>query len=75
MLRRIFDLLGWIACGAPVIAEYLDSRYITHVPLAILATGMMMISVTFLNCALTLDTMVSHERQRNELAVLNSGGN
>lgn len=59
-----------LACGLPVLLEYARSSFITHVPLAILATGLVMISITLMNCAFVLDTMVSHERQRNELEVL-----
>ena len=54
--------------------EYVRERYITHVPLAILATGFILAAMTFLSCAFILDTMVSHERQKNELAILRFEG-
>jgi len=58
-----FGSLGFILLffglliGAPVISEYIISRYITHVPLAILATGVMIISLLFFAIALILNVM------------------
>ena len=63
LLSLIFGFLT----GLPVIFEFINNRYILHMPLAILATGLIIVSVIFMNCALILDTMVSHEKQRNEL--------
>lgn len=48
--------------GLPVIVEFLDTRYITHVPLAILASGLGILSVLFLLVALILDTMAYNHR-------------
>jgi glycosyltransferase involved in cell wall biosynthesis len=63
LLSLIFGLLA----GLPVIFEFINNGYILRIPLAILATGLIIVSVIFMNCALILDTMVSHEKQRNEL--------
>jgi glycosyltransferase involved in cell wall biosynthesis len=60
-------LLAGIAAGAPVVAEFLKNRYITHIPLAILATGLVLVSMLLFNCALVLDTIAANEKQRNEL--------
>ena len=48
--------------GLPVIVEFLETRYITHVPLAILASGLGILSVLFLLVALILDTMAYNHR-------------
>ncbi|MDR2175082.1 MAG: glycosyltransferase family 2 protein [Synergistaceae bacterium] len=63
-------LLTGIATGIPVIAEFLKKRYITHIPLAILATGLVLVSMLLFNCALVLDTIAANEKQRNELNML-----
>jgi glycosyltransferase involved in cell wall biosynthesis len=64
----VFSLLA----GFPVIAEFVKTGYVLHVPLAILATGLAVMSVMFMSCALILDTLVSHERQQNELQIVKS---
>jgi glycosyltransferase involved in cell wall biosynthesis len=69
-LSLFFFMVGCL-CGAPVIWEFMRTRFITHVPLALLATGLVLVSVVTLNCALILDTVVAHERQRNELELMN----
>jgi glycosyltransferase involved in cell wall biosynthesis len=58
-----------LASGFPVLAEFAATRYITHVPLAVLATGFMMTSMITLACALILDAIASAERSRNESAI------
>jgi glycosyltransferase involved in cell wall biosynthesis len=60
-------LLAGCASGVPVLLEFMRTRFITRVPLALLATGLVLVSAVTLNCALILDTFVAHERQRNEL--------
>lgn len=70
VIALISFLLG-IVTGIPVIAEFLRTRYVSHVPLSILATGLMLISGLSLTTAFILDTLVAHERQRNEVELLN----
>jgi glycosyltransferase involved in cell wall biosynthesis len=66
-----FALLGLIA-GAPVIDEWMRVRYIYHVPLAILATGLEIFSVILVAIGLILDS-ISHQDKRNfERGLLNS---
>jgi glycosyltransferase involved in cell wall biosynthesis len=62
--------IGGLACGIPVIIEFVQRKYISHVPLAILSTGLIIVAMTMLNCAFILDTIVSHERQRNEVDIV-----
>lgn len=47
-------MIAGLACGAPVLIEYARSSFITRVPLAILATGFVMVSITLMNCAFVL---------------------
>jgi glycosyltransferase involved in cell wall biosynthesis len=46
-----------LATGSVVISEYIVTRYITHVPLAIFATGTMILSLTFLVSGIILDSI------------------
>ncbi len=68
-LAAITLVLGLI-CGAPTILDFILLGYTPRVPLAVLASGLVLVSMTFLTCAFVLDTMISHERQRNELNIL-----
>ncbi|MDR1648896.1 MAG: hypothetical protein LBR71_01430, partial [Synergistaceae bacterium] len=63
-------LLAGLAAGGPVVSEFLKNRYITHVPLAILAVGLVLTSMILFNCAFVLDTITAYEKQRNELNVV-----
>ena len=72
-LIAFLSLLVAFACGIPVILEFFRTRYVSHVPLAILATGAVLVSITMLNCGLVLDTLIAHERQRNEINILSAG--
>ena len=44
-----------LASGSLVISEFLETRYITHVPLAILASGLMILSMIFFITGVILD--------------------
>ena len=66
LLLFIFGLIS----GTPVLLEFLKTRYVSHVPLSILATGLMLTSGLSLACGFILDTLVAHERQRNEVDLL-----
>ncbi len=68
-LALLFFFAG-LAFGAPVIWEFIQTQYITHVPLAILASGLEIIASIFLMCALILDNMVSIERRAYELRLV-----
>lgn len=58
-----FALLGLLT-GAPVIDEWIRDRYIEHVPLAILATGLELISLVLIAIGLILDS-IAHQDKRN----------
>jgi len=68
-ISLLLFILGLIS-GIPVLLEFLKTRYVSHVPLSILATGLMLTSGLSLTCGFILDTLVAHERQRNEVDLL-----
>lgn len=61
ILSGIFFTLS-ILIGTPVIYEYIQFRYIFKVPSAILATGLMILSLLFFAIALILDTIVKIQK-------------
>lgn len=60
-----------LICGVPVIYDYYVYQYIYHVPLAILATGLAVISALMLICGIILDTVVKNHRYLYELHLNN----
>ena len=68
-ISLILFFLGLIT-GIPVLLEFLRTRYVTHIPLSILATGLMITSGLSITSGFILDTLVAHERQRNEVDLL-----
>ena len=66
----LFLFIGGLLTGMPVLLEFVRTRYITQVPLSILATGLMLTSGLSITCGFILDTLVAHERQRNEIDLL-----
>ena len=54
-LLSLLLFLQSLAAGSVVISEFLKTRYITHVPLAILASGMMVLSMIFFIAGVILD--------------------
>jgi len=44
-----------VASGSVVVSEFLETRYISHVPLAILASGLMILSMIFFITGIILD--------------------
>lgn len=61
--------LGLLA-AVPVLDDWLTKRYIDHVPLAILATGLEVVGIVFLAIGLILDSINHQDRRRFELDVL-----
>ncbi|MBF0245025.1 MAG: glycosyltransferase [Planctomycetes bacterium] len=58
--------------GAPVLLEFYQTHYISHVPLAILATGQMILSMTSLAIGIILNTVITLDNAKYELLLLNS---
>ena len=66
VIALIFVIIGLIV-GIPVIVEFAKTGYITKVPSAILATGIMTIALIIGQCGVILDTIVKQNRENYEL--------
>jgi hypothetical protein len=53
---------GSLAAAVPVIEDWITLRYINHVPLAILASGLALLSSLFFVLALILDSIAYQHR-------------
>jgi len=56
--------LGSLVAGAFPILDYIRIRYVIHVPLAILATGLDLMAALSLVCGFILDTIVRYDREQ-----------
>ena len=56
--------------GIPVLLEFARTHYITKLPSAVLATGLMMISAIAFQCGLILDTIVKANKEKYELNLI-----
>lgn len=65
----LFFILGLIA-GIPVIEEWVNERYIRHLPLAILATGLEVVAIVFMAIGLILDSIAHQDKRNFELHIL-----
>ena len=68
-VAAIFFLLGLLV-GIPVVVEFFKTAYITKVPSAVLATGLMIIAVLTEQCGIILETVVRVNREIYELNLL-----
>ena len=68
-ISLIFVIIGLIV-GIPVIVEFAKIKYITKVPSAILATGIMIFALVIAQCGVILDTVVKQHKENYELNVL-----
>lgn len=64
-----FSLLGLMA-GIPVFEEWIRERYIHHVPLAILATGLEIVAIVLAAIGLILDSITHQDKRNFERGVL-----
>lgn len=62
-------ILGLIS-GIPVLVEFAKTHYITKLPSAVLATGLMMIAAIAFQCGLILDTIVKANKEKYELNLI-----
>ena len=65
----VFIVIGLIV-GLPVIVEFFKTRYITKVPSAILATGIMIFAIVIAQCGVILDTVVKQNKERYEISLI-----
>lgn len=68
-LSLVLGFLGFIA-AIPVIKDYLLYKYINHVPLAILATGLEISAFLFFSIGLILDSLAHQQRLNFERQLL-----
>ncbi len=69
IIALILLVLGLVA-GIPVIIEYVKTAYITKLPSAVLATGLIMLSAIMFQCGLILQTIVKQHKENYELNLL-----
>ena len=69
IIALILFLLGLII-GIPVIVEFVKTSYITKVPSAVLATGLVLLSAVSFQSAIILDTVTRQHREDYELNLL-----
>jgi hypothetical protein len=62
-IALIFFILSIVAGAFPIL-DYVRIRYVMHVPLAILATGLDLLAALALVCGFILDTIVRYDREQ-----------
>jgi len=62
----LFLILGLLV-GSPVLYEYFQTSFITRVPSAILAVGLVMLSMLAFACGMILDTVAGTHRKQYEI--------
>jgi glycosyltransferase involved in cell wall biosynthesis len=67
----LFFFISGLASGYPVIYEYFKTRYILHLPLAILSMGFMVMSLISFSIGLVLDTIVKFHKFEYEVRLSN----
>ena len=66
VISFILIILGLIV-GIPVIVEFIKTGFITKMPSAVLATGIMIFALIIAQCGVILDTVVMQNRENYEL--------
>lgn len=69
IIFAILFILGLIV-GLPVVFEFYKTGYITKVPSAVLATGIMILAVICEQCGIILQTIVKQHKENYELNLL-----
>jgi glycosyltransferase involved in cell wall biosynthesis len=70
-VSAVLLFLALFAGSVPVL-DYLRFNYVHHLPLAVLATGLAILSALSLVCGLVLDTIVRYEKEQFFLRMRNS---
>ena len=60
-----------VAAGFFPLWDYIEYRYVYHVPLSILATGLTLLAALSLTCGLVLDTIVRYSREQFLIQIRN----
>jgi glycosyltransferase involved in cell wall biosynthesis len=69
VLSFLLFIFGFLI-GLPVVIEFIKTKYITKVPSAILASGLMIISMLFFTVGCILDSIIKLHRYNYELQLL-----
>ena len=72
-LAALLLILSFCA-GAFPMWDYYAYRYVFHVPLSVLATGLTLLSALSFSCGLLLDTIVRHSREQFLIQIRNFQG-
>jgi glycosyltransferase involved in cell wall biosynthesis len=68
ILSAFFLFLG-MSFGVPVIVEFMESRFVSKIPSAVLASGLMVLSIVSLSNGLILDSINRSDREEFERAL------
>jgi hypothetical protein len=66
IIASLLFILG-LGSGIPVICEFIDTRYVSKVPSAILAVSLIIISILSLTCGFILDTIAKNNKMQYEM--------
>lgn len=69
-IAAIFVILSLIV-GVPVIYEFFTTKYVTKIPSAVLASGIMILAFIIGLCGIMLDVIARQNRENYELQILN----
>ena len=69
IIGALLTLIG-LLCGWPVISEFIAARYITHVPLAVLAAAIMIIALLTFACGIILNSVAKNDKKSYALRLL-----
>jgi len=68
----LFAVVGlWL--GAEVVAEFIETRLVSRLPTAVLATGLMLLASLSVACGMILDSVARGRREAKRLAYLAAG--
>lgn len=68
-ISSILIIIGLIV-GIPVVVEFFKTGMISKMPSAVLATGIMILSIIIAQCGVILDTIVKQHKENFELEIL-----
>ena len=68
----LFGIAG-LLLGVGVIIEFMETRYVSRLPTAVLATGLMLLAFLFMACGLILDSVARGRREAKRMAYLAAG--
>lgn len=69
LIGGLLTLIGLLT-GWPVISEFINTRYITHVPLAILSAAIIIIALLTFSCGIILNSVAKNDKKSYALRLL-----